>query len=118
MVDYSVESGTTTQHSGWANLMSSIPRKPTEKMLKRDEGISRAGRRTLWRPEQKSVSSMNDLVQKFSRPGDVTMSFWAGTCFTAKACMLLSQHRKFVRSEVDSKLLTAAEADVLLKFAS
>lgn len=53
-----------------------------------------------------------------SRPGDVRIVFSAGKCPTAKACMLLTEHRKFVRCNVDSERLTAAETDFTLMFVS
>lgn len=54
---------------------------------------------------------MKGLVRKLSRPENVVINICSGTCFTAKACILPDQHRTFVECNVDSALLTAAEAD-------
>lgn len=68
--------------------------------------------------EQKNVSLLKDLVQKFRRPRDVVMDFCAVTSFTARACMSLDQHKKFLRCNVSFELLTAAEADLMLSLAA
>lgn len=57
---------------------------------------------------------MKDLVGEFSRLGDVVMDFCAGIGPTAKICILLDKHRKFVGCNVDSELLTAAEAGLVV----
>lgn len=46
------------------------------------------------------------------------MDFCGGTCSTAKAFVFSDQHRTFVGCVVDCDVLTAAEADHLLTFAS
>lgn len=45
------------------------------------------------------------------------MDFCAGLCPMANACMLLEHHRTFVRCDLDSTVLSAAEPDFLLTFA-
>lgn len=118
MVDYNVESKIKSQHPEWTKVMSKIPRVPKKKMLYQDEGTSRARRRAMWRPQQKNVFYIKDLVRKFSRLRDVVIDFCTGTCSAEKACMLLDQHRKFVECDLNSEMLTAAETVLLLVFAS
>lgn len=36
--------------------------------------------------DQKRASSMNDLVQNFSKPGELVLDAFEGTLFTEKAC--------------------------------
>lgn len=61
---------------------------------------------------------MNDPVRKSSSSGDVVLEICAGVCYIAEACVLLDQRRTFVRRNVKSELLPAAEADLVLTLAS
>lgn len=70
----------------------------------------------MWRPEQKSVLWMKDLIRRFTKRGDWVMDYCAVTCPTAKAFLLLGEHRKFVSCHSDSELIHAAEPDLLLTF--
>lgn len=63
------------------------------------------------------MSWMTDFMQKFSKAGDLVMDFCGVTCSKTKACMSPQQHRKFVGCNGDSKVLSAAESDVVLRFA-
>lgn len=117
MVDYNASGEIACGHPGWTNVMMNIPRVPREEVLYRSEGRGSRGRRAMWRPEQKNVSWMKDLVGKFTRGRDVVMDFCTGTYPTAKTSMLLDQHRKFVGCDLDSDLLMAAKPDLLLTFA-
>lgn len=57
---------------------------------------------------------MEDLLRKFSRPGNVMMDYSAGTRSRAKACMLLNEPRRLVTRVLELELLAAAEADLTL----
>lgn len=46
------------------------------------------------------------------------MDFWAGTCSTTKARILLDQRRSFVGCVLDSELLTAVKAELVSTIAS
>lgn len=61
---------------------------------------------------------MRDPEQRFSKSGKVMMDFCAGASSTPNTCISFDQYRKSVRSNVDSELLTAAEADPVLDSAS
>lgn len=52
--------------------------------------------------EQKNVLSLKDLAGKLTRGDDLVTDFCTETCSTAKACILLNQHRKFVGCEGNS----------------
>lgn len=60
------------------------------------------------------ILRMNDLVQKFSKAGDLMRGFCACTLSTAKACTRPDQRRKFVQCDMDFQVLTSAEAILLL----
>lgn len=60
----------------------------------------------------------SDRLQKFSKADGLVVEICAGTCATAKDCMLLEKHRTFVRCDVNPEVLSAAEADSVLMFAS
>lgn len=94
--------------------MSHTTRVLRKEVLYRDESTTRAGIRAIWRPEQKHVSWVKNLMRNFSRPEHLVMDFFADTCSTAKASMLPDQRRTFVGCKMNSKLLTTAEAKRLL----
>lgn len=49
--------------------------------------------------------------------GNFVIEFCAGICPTAKACMLVDQHRKLVGCDLDSDILSTAEPDLHFTFA-
>lgn len=97
--------------------MTITPRLPREEALYRSEGTGGRGKRVLWRPKRKSVSWMKNLLRKFSRAEDEMIKIFAGTSSTAKALMLLDQHRRFVKFNLDSDVVTAADTCLLVAFA-
>lgn len=56
---------------------------------------------------------MKNLSRKFRREGDLMMVTCAGSYHTAKVCMQLDKHTKFVGCDLDSDVLSAAEPDLL-----
>lgn len=113
-VDYNASREITSQHARWAKVMTNIPRMPREKVLCQDESASRPGKRTGWRPDQKSVFSMRNPVRKFSKASDLAMHFCAGTCCTAKCACCLTNKSKFAACIVDLDLLSVAEPSLVL----
>lgn len=61
---------------------------------------------------------MKDPKLKTSKAGDLVIDFCAVTCFKAKVCMLLDQHKTFVGCDLDSTVLSAAEPDLVLTVVS
>lgn len=59
---------------------------------------------------------MKKLAWKLSSLENLVIDFCAGICCTLKECMLLDQHKKFVRFDLDSELQSAAKADLVLTF--
>lgn len=57
-------------------------------------------------------------MQSFTISGDLLMSFRAGTCATAKVCVVLDQHRNFLGCNVDTEVVSAAQPEHVLKSAS
>lgn len=71
----------------------------------------------MWRPEENNVSWVRTLVGKATKTTDWLTEFCAGTCCTAKACMLLNQE-KFAEWDLDSEVLSAAKPDFVPTVAS
>lgn len=67
--------------------------------------------------ELKKLSWMKEVVEKFSRRGDLVMDYLAGTSATSKSCMLLLQNRRFVLFDVDPLLLDRSFQDTIRTFA-
>jgi hypothetical protein len=61
------------------------------------------GKRLLLRPEQKPIALMETLVSKYCPPGGIVFDPFAGSLSTAKACLLLHQHRRCVCGDIDPK---------------
>lgn len=61
-----------------------------------------AGQNRATRPEQKSAAGVKDIVRTFSQPVHVVLDPCVGTFATAKACMMLPRHRRFIGCEMDT----------------
>lgn len=61
---------------------------------------------------------MMDVMQKSSKAGEVLVHFCDDTRCTARACVLLDNHRKLVECSVELEVPSAAKVDVVLTFAS
>lgn len=98
-----------TTHPQWINVMDKIlPLSETEKayftVTGRNEGI----RRRFIRPEQKSVGWIENIANKFSKLGNLSVDLFFGTFGTARSCLMLPRHRRFVDSEVDAHCFAAS----------
>lgn len=94
--------------------MTNISRLLRKKMLSLHKPTSRAEKWAMWRPEQKNVSGMRDLLQRFTTAGELVVDFCARTCSTAIARMFLNQYGKILESDVDPEVVDAAERGLLL----
>lgn len=56
---------------------------------------------------------MKDLLGMFTTGEELVRDFCEGTCPTAKICMLLDKLRKLAGCDVNTRLLSAAEQDLL-----
>jgi len=84
--------------------MDNIPRIPGSEVVYGDEkGTS--GRKLKLRAEQKNIDWMMDIISKFTKPGDIVVDMFSGTFPTAKACMKLDKHRRFVGCDLDYKCI-------------
>lgn len=118
MVNYQAGGEVPSSLPGWTNVMTNLPRlEPKEVVYKQRESETQIGGSQKWRPEQKSIMLMKDLVSKFSSPGAVVMDTFCGTLSTAKACLSLHKHRKFVGCDIDSACIDASLPGLLLIFA-
>lgn len=70
----------------------------------------------MLRPEQKPLPLIQELVCRFSQPGDIVVDFFGGTFTTAIACFTLSDHRVFVGCELDKECFKVAADHVLTSF--
>lgn len=79
--------------------------------------ISGQGRPSMWRPEQKSIATMEMIVSRFSKPNSLVVDLFAGTLDTAKACLSLFSHRRVVVCENDPDVLNASFPSLVAIFA-
>lgn len=85
-------------HSWWTVVMNNIPHMPgEERVLAATLGSSREKRQL--RPEKKSVDWMEDIVWKFTETGKLVMDTCNRTLATAKARIMLPEHRALAECE-------------------
>ena len=53
------------------------------------------------RAEQKPLPLLQEIICRYTKPGDIIVDFFAGTFSTAVAAMSLPQHRTFIGTELD-----------------
>jgi len=101
---------------GFTNVMDNIPRVPVNEVVYTKDRADN-GRRLKLRPEQKNVSWMMDLVQKFTKPGMLVLDPFAGTLSVAKACLSLNKHRRFIVSDADAACVKVSLPSLVLVLA-
>ena len=69
------------------------------------------------RPEQKPVSLLKFLINKFTNGGDLVVDPCAGTFSAMRACMLMDEHRRFAGTDKDSLCASVVEDDMIGLFA-
>lgn len=82
-----------------------------------NQGKGSRGKLAVGRSKQKIVSRMKNSFAKPKRGEDLVLAVCANAYFTAEACMLTDQHWRFAGCDLDSAVLSAAEPEILLRFA-
>lgn len=91
----------TTNHLWWSNAIKHILRvSPEEQIFSvwRDS----SGKKMMLSAAQNSVEWTMDLLFNFRMAGELVVDTCPGTWTTAKACLQLPEHRRFVGFEKDS----------------
>lgn len=73
-------------------------------------------KRGLLRPEQKSLALCMELIERYSKPGDTVVDFFAGTCTTAVACLSVHGARTFFGCDIDKTVVNRGRTRVLNAF--
>ena len=84
----------------YVNCMLHHPDAAERKLLTREDG------KTAWRPQEKPLNLILELVKRFSPPNSIVVDLFAGTFTTAMAAKKLG--RRFVGCEIDKELFRAA----------
>lgn len=114
--DYGRHGKILTNHLCWTNAMNNImPVTPEEWLFCPELGSS--GKKVMLWLEQKPVNWMMDAVSKFCKAGEVIVDTCTGMLATAKACLKLPQHRRFIGCEKDSMWFVGPLWSVLEVFA-
>lgn len=102
----------------WTNVITNvqIPTGSEVVYLPGDEDDS-DNRRQKFRPEQKPISLLKYLINKFCRPGSLVVDACAGTYSTMTACMALGKHRRFVGCDRDESCSVIVQ-DAMIRFFS
>ena len=115
--NYSVPPETCSSHPLWTNVIVNVERLQPGEVLYRERGAG-PGAPQMLRPEQKSTKMLRDVIRKFTQPGDLVMDLFSGTAATAKACLSLDEHRRFVGCDIDGDCVNASMDSVLDVFAA
>ena len=73
---------------------------------------------TTLRTEQKPTPLLQEIVCRYSQPGDKVVDLFGGTFSTAIATLSLPQHRVFIGTELDKQCFDVAMQNVYNKLAS
>lgn len=95
------------------NLLSHILRLQTEERIYYKNG-GESGSRLFMRSEMKNSAGLNYVVQRLRKPGYLVVDTRTGTFSFAKACMLLSKHRRFISCKVDLYCSTKTTPELVL----
>ena len=68
------------------------------------------------RLEQKSIRLLQELVGRYTKPGDIVVDCFAGTLVAAKACLQMEKHRIFIGCDRDSQCVEDAMPFLLKVF--
>jgi len=115
MVNYCAFKSVPSRFHAFDNIIDNV-RPPLYSEVVTDPA---AGRSRKWmRREQKAVSLLSELVQRYSQPNDIVVDPFAGTCAVAKACMSLplGQYRRVVVGDKDEAVLRATWARIVDAF--
>ena len=82
------------------NCMVHFPSAEERSYLTKEDG------KTAWRPQEKPLNLIRELVKRFSPPNSLILDLFAGTFTTAMAAH--KQGRRFVGCEIDEALFKAA----------
>ena len=111
MVNYRRFNYVPSHQEGYTNSVTGVPK------LKAGEGLLLDDGRLL-RPEQKPLPLLQELVARFSQPGDIVVDCFAGTYSTAAACLAMrnGEYRRFFGCESDRQCHYRGSWPILLGF--
>lgn len=105
----------TSTHPGYRNQIYNILRVPQNERVFRTAS-SMCSAELLFRPEQKNVTWMKEIIRKFTISGFLVVDCCGGTFLVAKACLFLPQHRRFVGFDLDVECVTPSLRQLELIF--
>ena len=94
----------------WTNCNDGI------KLDKKERIFITPGSKKMLRPEQKPIALLRHLIRQFTVPGDIVMDLFSGTFSTARACISVSEQRRFIGCEIDESCYNIALQYVLSDF--
>ena len=99
-VDFNRGGFVPSRHKGYTDCIDNIQRlTPHEKVC--TDKLSENGRPKMLRPEQKSMALLQQIISKYTQPGDIVFDPFAGSYATGRACMSLPLHRRCIMGDKD-----------------
>ena len=114
---YIVEDG----YPRFSNVMEEIPGLVKPEAVRvppssSNDGSASGAAWKMLRPEQKSVSMLQEILHQYTNPGYIFVGLFGGTFTTAKACLQFSRPRVFVGCELDRNCTKSAIDDLVRCF--
>ena len=118
MVRYNNFGYIPTRHPGFVNVIDNVPKLGNGEMLMYPAGEGNRSSRV--RAEQKPSVLLQELIARFSLPGDIVVDLFGGTFSAAAACITMGdgEMRTFVGCERESRCFVTASRRVENMFAS
>ena len=112
-LDYKTPSEYGGTLPSWTNVVTNVPVPSGSEVVYLPMEKEEDQYKHRLRPEQKPVSLMKYLINKFTNGGDLVIDPCAGTFSTMQACMLLDNHRRFAGTDKDSNCACIVEEDMI-----
>ena len=115
-LDYKTPSEFGGTLPSWTNVVTGVPLPTGNEVVTYEVEENGETTKKKLRPEQKSVSLLKYLINKFTKPGDLVVDVCAGTFSTMRACMEMNKHRRFVGCDKDETCSRLVQDEMICLF--
>ena len=116
-LDYKTPSEFGGTLPSWTNVVTGVPIPTGTEVVTYEVKENGEPTKRKLRPEQKPVSLLKYLINKFTKPGDLVVDVCAGIFSTMRACMEMEKHRRFVGCDKDAMCARIVQ-DEMIRFFS
>lgn len=95
-----------------------MEKKTDDTVASASNGLPSKSTRFALRPEQKALPLFQELISRFSQPGDIVVDFFSGSFPISLACVSLPSHHIFVGCEIEDSFFQLEKQHVIQTFAA